>query len=284
MSQADQYLVIGHPIAHSKSPFIHNAFAQQTGEPLQYTLLDVAVGEFAANIARLQQAGLKGCNVTMPFKEDAWQVADELSPYAQRARAVNTLMLREDGSIYGTTTDGSGLLRDLQHNLGLQLRAKRVLILGAGGAVRGVLEPLLSAQPAELFIANRTAAKATELASVFAEFGPVSGGGFNDIKQAYDLIINGTAAGFQGEMPDLPAGSLADGGACYDMMYAAEPTVFMRWAQAQGATLVTDGLGMLVEQAADAFALWRGVRPETAEVLHALRAGNDEQEPARKAR
>lgn len=271
MSQADQYLVVGHPITHSKSPFIHNAFAQQTGENLQYTLLDVPVTGFADTIAQLRQQGVKGCNVTVPFKEQAWQMADERSPMAERAGAVNTLVFRADGSVYGDTTDGIGLLHDLQHNLQLSLSNKRVLILGAGGAVRGVLEPLLATAPTELFIANRTATKAVELAEVFTDFGSVSGGGFAAVNGSYDIIINGTAASLQGEMPDLPTGCLTAGGACYDMMYAAEPTAFMQWAQAQGAGLIADGLGMLVEQAADAFAVWRGVRPDTSAVLTELR-------------
>ena len=271
MTQPDRYAVIGQPIKHSKSPFIHNAFARQTGQNLEYTALEAPTDGFTASLAEFRQQGLKGCNVTMPFKGDAWQVADERSPLAERAGSVNTLMFRDDGSIYGTTTDGSGLLSDLQNNRQLELRDKRLLILGAGGAVRGVLEPLLSIAPAELHIANRTAAKAVELADIFTEFGPVSGGGFSAVNGAYDIIINGTAASLQGEMPDLPVSCLVAGGACYDMMYAAQPTAFMRWGQTQGAGLISDGLGMLVEQAADAFAIWRGVRPDTAPVLTELR-------------
>ncbi len=271
MAQIERYAVIGHPIKHSKSPHIHNAFARQTGQPLHYVALEAPLGEFARSLAEFRQAGLAGCNITAPFKEDAWRLADERSPLAERAGAVNTLLFRGDGSLYGTTTDGSGLVRDLQHNLQLAVRAKRVLILGAGGAVRGVLEALLALQPAELCVANRTAAKAAALAAAFADFGPISGVGLTAIAGCYDLIINGTAASLQGKMPELPAGCLASGGSCYDMMYAAEPTAFMRWGQVQGAGQVSDGLGMLVEQAADAFAVWRGVRPQTAAVLAELR-------------
>ena len=271
MAQPDRYAVIGYPIKHSKSPYIHNAFARQTEQQLHYVALEASPGDFAASLAQFRNEGLQGCNVTVPFKEDAWQIADERSPMAERAGAVNTLLFRDDGSVYGTTTDGSGLMRDLQHNLQLTLSNKRILILGAGGAVRGVLEPLLAAAPAELLIANRTASKASALANNFAELGPVSGGGFAAVNAPFDIIINGTAASLQGEMPDLSAGCLAAGGACYDMMYAAEPTTFMRWAQTQGAGLIADGLGMLVEQAADAFQVWRGIRPETSTVLTKLR-------------
>ncbi len=271
MGYTDRYAVIGHPIKHSKSPFIHNAFAQQTDQQLQYVALEAPVDGFADSLAIFRQEGLQGCNVTVPFKEDAWQIADELSPLERRAGAVNTLRFRDDGSTYGTTTDGSGLLRDLQYNLQLSLSNKRVLILGAGGAVRGVLEPLLAAEPAELSIANRTASKAAMLAEIFTDFGTVSGGGFSTANGPYDIIINGTAASLQGEMPDLPVSCLASGGTCYDMMYAAKPTAFMHWGETQGAGLISDGLGMLVEQAADAFAIWRGVRPETGTVLSEFR-------------
>ena len=271
MSQADQYLVVGNPISHSKSPFIHTAFACQTAQNLQYTARKVTVGGFQEAVRLFQQQGLKGCNVTVPFKEDAWQVADERSPNAELAGAVNTLAFREDGSIYGANTDGTGLLTDLQINFGLELTGKRILILGAGGAVRGVLQSLLAAAPEEIFVANRTAQKAADLAALFVDFGVINGGGFSDVVQSYAVIINGTSASLQGAVPDLPAGCLAEGASCYDMMYAAEPTALLRWAQQQGVVRLSDGLGMLVEQAADAFAIWRGVRPDTAQVLNELR-------------
>ncbi|MGB1254544.1 MAG: shikimate dehydrogenase [Thiolinea sp.] len=271
MTQADQYAVIGNPVTHSKSPFIHAAFARQTSQNLQYTAIEVAIGAFAEQVALFRQQGMKGCNVTTPFKEDAWEVADVRSPAAQQAGAVNTLAFRADGSIFGDNTDGSGLVNDLQTNWQLPLRDKRILILGAGGAVRGILQPLLAAQPEAIYIANRTAEKAINLAALFTEFGQISGGGFADIEQSYDLIINGTAASLQGEMPVLPVNCLKSSGACYDLMYATEPTVFLRWAEEQGADVLADGLGMLVEQAADAFAVWRGIRPDTKDVLTELR-------------
>ncbi|MGB0845944.1 MAG: shikimate dehydrogenase [Thiolinea sp.] len=271
MTQADQYAVIGNPVTHSKSPFIHAAFARQTSQNLQYTAIEVAIGAFAEQVALFRQQGMKGCNVTTPFKEDAWEVADVRSPAAQQAGAVNTLAFRADGSIFGDNTDGSGLVNDLQTNWQLPLRDKRILILGAGGAVRGILQPLLAAQPEAIYIANRTAEKAINLAALFTEFGQISGGGFADIEQPYDLIINGTAASLQGEMPVLPVNCLRPAGACYDLMYATEPTVFLRWAEEQGAGVLADGLGMLVEQAADAFAVWRGIRPDTKDVLTELR-------------
>lgn len=268
----DRYAVFGNPIAHSRSPRIHALFAQQTGQQLSYTAELSTPETFVTDIRAFQAQGAKGCNITVPFKQQAWELADALSYYAARAKAVNTIEFREGGVIYGANTDGLGLLRDLQHNHALPLQGKRLLLLGAGGAVRGVLQPLLEAEPASLFIANRTASKAAELAADFSEFGAVSGGGFADISGEFDLIINGTAASLQGELPPLPAGCLAAGGCVYDMMYAAKPTAFVEWGRAQGAALAVDGLGMLVEQAAEAFYIWRGIRPDTASVLAQLRA------------
>lgn len=268
-----RFAVVGHPIAHSKSPYIHRAFARLTGVQLSYEALEAPVDGFNSTIEQLQAAGWYGCNVTAPFKEQAWQLADERSVFAERAGAVNTLVFRDDGSIYGDTTDGSGLVRDLKHNLQLELANKRILLLGAGGAVRGVLEPLLAEKPAALFIANRTAAKACALAGDFTDAGRVSGGGFDDIEGRFDLIINGTTTSLQGKLPPLPEDCLAEKGACYDMTYAAEPTAFMLWGQQHNAGLVADGIGMLVEQAADAFNVWHGIRPETLTVLADLRQG-----------
>ncbi len=268
-----RFAVIGNPIAHSKSPSIHSAFAQLTGVQLSYETLEAPIDDFKGTIEQLQEAGWDGCNVTVPFKEQAWQIADERSLFAQRAGAANTLMFRDDGSIYADNTDGSGLVRDLKHNLLLELKNKRILLLGAGGAVRGVLEPLLAEKPAALFIANRTAVKAVALAEDFAGVGVISGGGFDSIEGQFDLIINGTAASLQGELPPLPDDCLAEKGACYDMMYATKPTAFMLWGQQHRAGLVADGMGMLVEQAADAFDVWHGVRPETLTVLAGLREG-----------
>lgn len=268
----DRYAVFGNPIAHSKSPRIHTLFALQTGEAVEYSALRSEEEEFAQDVMIFLVAGGKGCNITVPFKQEAWELADELSDYAARAKAVNTLAFRDDGTMVGSNTDGIGIVRDLQQNHGLALQGKRILLLGAGGAVRGVLQPILEAQPASLFIANRTAAKALELAQDFTEFGAVTGGGFADIAGQFDLIINGTAASLQGELPPLPPNCLAAGGSTYDMMYGAKPTAFVEWGKAQGAAYALDGLGMLVEQAAEAFFIWRGVRPDTAPVLAQLRA------------
>jgi shikimate dehydrogenase len=268
----DRYAVFGNPIAHSKSPRIHSLFAAQTGQALEYAALLSEAEEFAQDVMMFLVAGGRGCNITVPFKQEAWELADELSDYAARAKAVNTLAFRADGTMYGANTDGIGIVRDLQQNHGIALQGKRILLLGAGGAVRGVLQPLLETQPASLFIANRTASKALELAEDFAEFGQVSGGGFADIGGQFDLVINGTAASLQGDLPPLPAGCLAENGCTYDMMYSAKPTAFVQWGREQGAAQALDGLGMLVEQAAEAFFIWRGVRPDTAPVLAQLRA------------
>lgn len=270
--QPDRYAVMGNPIAHSKSPYIHTRFAEQTGQAVAYEALLVEAGDFPAAVERFRAAGGKGLNVTVPFKQEAWGLAASRSPRAERAGAVNTLKFTPQG-VFGDNTDGVGLVRDLHVNHGVTLAGRRLLLLGAGGAVRGVLEPLLAQQPAQLFIANRTAAKASELATTFADLGPVQGGGFAELAgQDFDVVINGTAASLQGELPPLPPDLLAPGATCYDMMYGAEPTPFMRWASAEGAAIVLDGLGMLVEQAAEAFLIWRGVRPQTAPVIASLRA------------
>lgn len=266
----DRYAVFGNPIAHSKSPRIHALFAVQTGEAVEYSALLSEPGKFAQDVRKFQMDGGKGCNITVPFKQEAWALADELADYAARAGAVNTLAFRADGSLYGANTDGIGLVRDLQRNHDIRLQGKNILLLGAGGAVRGVLQPILETQPESLFIANRTADKALELAQDFAEFGQVSGGGFADIQGQFDLIINGTAASLQGELPPLPEGCLVAGGYAYDMMYSARPTAFVEWGRAQGAAQALDGLGMLVEQAAEAFFIWRDIRPDTQAVLKKL--------------
>lgn len=268
----DRYAVMGNPIAHSKSPAIHAMFARQTGQDIGYTAILVEPERFPEALDEFQQGGGKGLNITVPFKQEAWRQAHERSARAERAGAVNTLVFRPDGARYGDNTDGVGMVRDLRQNHGATIAGRRVLVLGAGGAVRGVLEPLLAEQPARLVIANRTPAKAVELAQLFADAGPVAGCGFDDlVGQQFDLIINGTAASLQGEVPPLPPAVLAEGGWCYDMMYGAEPTPFLRWAQQHGAAKTLDGLGMLVEQAAESFYLWRGVRPATAPVIEALR-------------
>lgn len=276
----DKYAVIGNPIEHSKSPQIHQLFAQQAGEDIMYEALFSAVDEFKETVNAFRKGGGKGLNVTVPFKQEAWELADELSDYAKHAKAVNTLVFREDGSIYGTNTDGIGIVRDLVENHQSIITGKRVLILGAGGAVRGVLQPLLQQFPKQVFIANRTPERAVELAAdmqLFAQYPPdqgenceLAGGGFNDIDGEFDLIINGTAASLQGIMPPISESCLAAGVHCYDMMYGGRPTAFEFWCQDQGAAKVMNGLGMLVEQAAESFSIWRGKMPDTKPVLEAM--------------
>jgi shikimate dehydrogenase len=263
---------MGNPIAHSKSPVIHRLFAEQTGERLVYEALLVNRDAFAQAIALFLIKGGKGLNVTVPFKQEAWELADQLSDRARRARAVNTLLMTDEGGLFGDNTDGIGLIRDLTQNLGFELRDKNILLLGAGGAARGVLGPLLEQEPAAVHIANRTAERALELADAYADVGPVSGSGLEDIEPLrYDLIINATAAGLHGQVPDLPEGLIGADTWCYDMMYGSEPTAFMRYATQRGSRHCFDGLGMLVEQAAESFRLWRGVSPDTAPVIAALR-------------
>jgi shikimate dehydrogenase len=271
MPPADRYAVFGHPIGHSQSPRIHCLFAEQTGQTLTYTAEDVTPEIFEPSVKAFFQTGGRGLNCTVPLKELAFRLADSLSDRALRSKAVNTLALRDDGMIFGENTDGVGLVRDLIHNLGLDLTGQRILILGAGGATRGILEPLLQRQPSRLTIANRTPEKAAQLATEFGDIGPITGGGFATLAGGdYDLILNATAASLSGDLPDLPPDILAQDGACYDLAYGREPTAFVRWGLEQGARLSVDGIGMLVEQAAEAFHLWRGVRPDTAPVIAEL--------------
>lgn len=272
MPKINQYAVMGNPIGHSKSPRIHALFAAQTGQSLEYRAILVEPGHFAAAADAFRDAGGQGLNVTVPFKQDAWRYVDERGSHAERAGAVNTIVFREDGSAFGENTDGIGLVRDLSVNHGFEPAGKRILLLGAGGAARGVLPSLLAEKPEVLVIANRTPARAVELAVMFSDLGPISGCGFDELSgQSFDLIINATAAGLSDAVPPLPDGILNKGGWCYDMMYGDEPTVFVRWGQEHGAARALDGLGMLVEQAAESFYLWRGVRPQTAPVIAALR-------------
>ena len=267
-----RYAVIGHPIEHSRSPQIHTAFAAQLGHALTYERLLGDLDDVETEIRAFFAAGGAGLNVTVPFKERAFALAERHSPGAQRAAAVNTLLPDAEGRLVGHNTDGPGLVTDLCSNHGLALQGARVLLLGAGGAARGVLLPLLEQAPVALFVANRTASKARELAALFADAGAIEGGGFDALPaEPFDLIINATAAGLSDQVPPIPGRALRPGGWTYDMMYGAAPTAFVRWGRAHGAGQALDGLGMLVEQAAEAFALWRGVRPQTAPVIAALR-------------
>lgn len=276
-TKSDQYAVMGNPIAHSKSPQIHALFAQQTHQQLIYTANLVALDQFEHALNTFAENGGKGLNITVPFKHAAWQWVTQRSPRAERAGAVNTIMFRLDGTCYGDNTDGAGLVRDLKHNHGITIRGQRVLLLGAGGAARGVLEPLLKEQPAHLVIVNRSADKAMALAKDLTGVGTVTGCAYADLDaEPFDIIINATSASLKGEVPALPVSVLAlertKDCLCYDMMYGAAPTAFMQWALQHGAQRTLDGLGMLVEQAAESFFLWRGVRPETAPVISVIRA------------
>lgn len=266
----DHYGVMGNPITHSKSPRIHTLFAQQTHQNLVYTAIQVDLGGFAQAVGNFDASGGKGLNITVPFKQEAFALVDARSARAERAGAVNTIKF-EKNQRYGDNTDGVGLVNDLMHNHQITLEGERILLMGAGGAARGVLAPLLECQPAQLVIANRTPDKAVELAVAFADLGKVKGCGYHELEeQQFDIVINATAASLQGELPPLPDTLLAEGAVCYDMMYG-KLTPFMEWAKNHGATLVLDGLGMLVEQAAESFYLWRGVRPQTAPVIALLR-------------
>jgi len=267
----DQYVVFGNPIGHSKSPLIHRLFAQQTGEVLGYETALAPLDDFTAFAKVFFKTG-SGANVTVPFKEEAYRLADQLTERGRRAGAVNTLAKQADGSILGDNTDGAGLVRDLKVNHGVTLKGKRILLLGAGGAVRGALEPLLAEEPYVLVIANRTVEKAEQLALEFAELGPVLPAGYDWLEEPVDIIINATSASLAGELPPIAPSMIAAGETfCYDMMYGKEPTAFCRWATEHNAAQAVDGLGMLVEQAAEAFFIWRGVRPESAPVLAELR-------------
>jgi len=273
MTPTDRYAVFGHPIHHSQSPRIHTLFAEQTGATLTYTAEDVTPERFEVAVRDFFGSGGRGLNCTVPLKELAFRLADTLSERARRAGAVNTLAPQPDGGILGENTDGIGLVRDLTHNLGIDLTGKTLLILGAGGATRGILEPLLLQQPARIVIANRTPEKARQLAAEWGDLGPVTGCGLDELGgMPCDILLNATAASLSGELPPLPDGLLTAAGCCYDLAYGKEPTPFVRWGRAAGARLSVDGIGMLVEQAAEAFRLWRGIRPDTAPVIARLEA------------
>jgi len=262
----DQYAVMGNPIAHSKSPIIHTVFAEETGQSLTYTAIQVEPDRFPEAVDAFFTSGGKGLNVTVPFKTEAYALATLRSVRATRAGAVNTLHLRKNG-LFGDNTDGIGLLRDLTQNIGISLQGIRVLVLGAGGAARGILQPILEQKPNFVLIANRTPARAHQLASIFSDLGKIRGSGLDTLAgERFDLILNATRASLEGGTLSLPDGLLEKGGGGYDLMYGKN-TPFLSWAKEQGAGWVSDGLGMLVEQAAEAFFIWRGVRPSTAPLL-----------------
>ena len=264
----DRYAVIGNPVEHSKSPLIHTEFARQTAQDMEYGRILAPIDGFKDTVEQFRAEGGRGLNVTVPFKEDAYLYATQLTQRAQLAHAVNTLHFRPDGSVLGDTTDGVGLVRDIVDNLGISLPGKRILLMGAGGAARGVLQPLLDANPARLFLVNRTAEKAKALKGTFPA---IEAGGYEDLPGlAFDVVINATSSSLNHDMPPLPEGIFASGALAYDMMYG-RTTPFMQFAGAHGAAVVADGLGMLVEQAAESFFIWRGVRPATAAVMARFR-------------
>ncbi|WP_119395908.1 shikimate dehydrogenase [Salinibius halmophilus] len=266
----DRYAVFGHPVKHSKSPKIHAQFAKQTDQDLSYVAMELPLEGFMESArACFEDLNFKGANVTVPFKEQAFALVDELSPRAERCGAVNTLIKLADGRLRGDNTDGLGLVADLKFHK-VELADKKILVIGAGGAVRGVLQPLLAENPAKVVIANRTVSKAEDLANDFADLGSVAASAISELNEAFDVVINGTSASLSGFCPVEDPNILAAGATCYDMMYGDKPTVFNAWAAEQGAKTI-DGLGMLVEQAAEAFQLWRGVRPETEQVRADLR-------------
>lgn len=271
-STMDLYAVMGNPINHSKSPVIHTQFAELTKQDLIYSAMLVPKDGFDSAVSDFFKGSGRGLNITVPFKEEAFAYVDAMSERAQIAKAVNTLILQEDGSVLGENTDGAGLVRDLTVNLNVHLIGRRVLILGAGGAVRGVLKPILDEQPQSITIANRTFEKAEALASEFSQYGDVTAQKFEDVAGDFDVIINGTSASLQGDLPPVSNDVIGTKTQVYDMMYGKEPTPFMAWATEQGAAQAFDGLGMLVEQAAESFFLWRGVRPDSRSVLKNLRA------------
>lgn len=272
------FAVMGNPVAHSKSPQIHSLFARQLDVSMSYERIQVDVGGFDQAVSHFIAHGGAGLNITVPFKVEAWKLCqsgnNELSPRAQQAEAVNTLKFRADSTVYGDNTDGAGIVADIENNIGLSLTGSRVLIVGAGGAVRGVLGPIIERNPAVITIANRTSNKATELVDRFSVSSETTLQ-VSSLDQAgnseYDLIINGTAASLDHSLPGLPESCLSSETMVYDMMYGQQPTIFMQWALSNGAKQANDGLGMLVEQAADSFYQWHGKRPQTAAVIEAIR-------------
>ncbi len=269
----DRYALIGHPVSHSWSPFIHGMFARATLQHMQYRLIDADAERFRAAALEFLVQGGRGLNVTIPHKQAAAELVNEMTPRALIAGAVNTISVMPDGELRGDNTDGIGLIIDLTENLKLALEGKRILILGAGGATRGVLGPLLALKPALVAIANRTLERATQLAATFSGRGAIIACGFDSIEPApFDLIVNATAASLEGAVPSIPGAVIGPDSVCYDMAYAPGETPFTHWAAAHGAHANHKGWGMLVEQAAEAFLVWRGVRPQTRHVLELLAA------------
>lgn len=273
MTVPDRYAVFGDPIKHSKSPRIQSLFAEQTGQNLSYVAEQVPAEQFVKQVTDFFAGGGKGLNCTLPLKELAWQFADQLTERARLAKAVNTLAVQADGSILGDNTDGIGLVNDLSRNHGIRLSQQRILILGAGGASRGIVLPLLECQPAQIVIANRTVSKAEAMVADFNGQGRLQAVGYDAlVGQQFDLVLNATSASLSQQLPDLPADLLAKNASCYDLAYGNQATAFVIWGMQHGAVHSLDGLGMLVEQAAEAFSIWRGLRPDTAAVIELLEA------------
>lgn len=273
-SAVERFALIGHPVAHSRSPLIHQLFARQTGERLTYELIDAAPEDFEATVRDFVAAGGKGMNVTVPHKVAAFALADEHGEEADTAGAVNTLSFA-DGSIRGDNTDGIGFIRDVTVNHVEPIENRRVLVLGAGGAARGILVPLLAAQPALLVLANRTLERAEHLKRVLAAGRPLTVRSFEDLTdfEAFDIVVNATSAGLHGEQPPFPASILADTSFCYDLAYSLRPTPFVTWASSHGADRAVQGWGMLIEQAAESYAIWHGgQRPDTEPILKQIAA------------
>jgi shikimate dehydrogenase len=271
MKDAERFVVFGHPVSHSWSPFIHGLFARQFGHAVDYRLADVDAEHFRKAALEFFAGGGRGANVTVPHKLAAAELANKLTARAKRAGAVNTLALRDGSMLLGDNTDGVGLVTDLTANLGIALKRRRLLILGAGGAVRGILAPLLAERPGEVMIANRTVRRARELAASFEDLAPVTAGSFEDAgRGGWDLVINATSTSLAGDVVELPARAIGPETVCYDLAYSRQQTPFQRWALERGTRHSYQGWGMLVEQAAESYLLWHGVRPATAPVLGAL--------------
>ena len=268
----DPYGVVGHPIAHSWSPFIHGLFSRETGQAMSYRLYDFSPDEFHERTRAFFREGGRGLNVTLPHKIAAVDVADDLTSRAAHAGAVNTIAVRNDGTLLGDNTDGTGLVRDLCDNLGVVITHRRILMIGAGGAARGVMAPLLALSPTELVIANRTSERAETLAKAFDKLGKTQGVGFRYVQGGpYDLIINATSASLSGDLPPMSNSVVGTETVCYDMAYGKTDTPFVQWSLKHGCARAVQGWGMLVEQAAESFRVWRGVKPGTASVLTALK-------------
>jgi shikimate dehydrogenase len=266
----DKYAVIGNPIAHSKSPLIHKMFSEQTGQDISYDAIESPLDGFAATVERLRRDGYKGCNVTVPFKFEAFGMCVQRTGRAREAQAANTLLFQDNGEIWGDNTDGAGLIADIEQNLGFKLMFKDALLMGAGGAARGVLHPLFNAGVG-IVIANRTVEKARDMTAEFEGAGTVYARRYAElVGKKFDLVINATSSSLADDLPPLPDGLFKPGALAYDMMYGRD-TPFLQFARVQGAAIVSDGLGMLVEQAAEAFYKWRGVRPDTRPVIEELR-------------